>query len=307
MLRDGVLDENYNFNSIENTKTFDVSAVVSVYNFTSKPKFEPYMERYNFSQLLYVLEGEGIYSSEKGDFAIAPGHMFYRPAYKSSIYKWNTDSVRLALISFVCDSEAMEVFEGEPLKLYEAEATILLDVIRTGTKICEPIPETYGSKGMRFREGVPKVVLSYISSSLERFLSMVYCRILGIDLLCDETQKVNTYLESSALVDGVKAYLASHLDAQLSMTEICSEFGVSQSALSKKFYSETRRTVIEYHTALRLNEAKRRIRETGESFGAIADSMGFSSSNYFSKVFKKHTGMTPTEYSKYVSKQSIIR
>ena len=306
-MRDGVLDENYNFNSIENTKTFDVSAVVSVYNFSSKPSFEPKWEKYNFSQLLYVLEGEGVYSSEKGDFNISPGLMFYRPAYKSSIYKWNSDRVRLALISFVCTSEDMEVFEGEPLKLYEEEATILLDVIKTGTRICEPVPDSYASKGMRFREGVPRVVLSYISSSLERFLSMVYCRILGIDLLCDETQKVNMYLEKSALVEEVKAYLAANLERPLTMNEICAVFGVSQSALAKKFCSETRRTVIEYHTALRVNEAKRRIRETVESFGEIAEAMGFSSSNYFSKVFKKYTGMTPTEYSKYSSKRRIIR
>ncbi len=306
-MRDGVLDETYIFNSIENTKTFDVSAVVSVYNFAAKPKFEPYFEKYNFSQLLYVLEGEGTYSCEKGDFSISAGKMFYRPAYKTSIYKWNTDSVRLALISFVCESEAMAAFEGEPLKLYEEEAAIFMDVIRTGTKICEPAKESDGFKGMRFREGVPKVVLSYISSSLERFLSMIYCRISGIDLLCDESQKVNMYLESSALVNDVKAYLAAHLRCQLSMPEICAAFGVSQSALAKKFYAETRRTVIEYHAALRVNEAKRRIRETGDSFGEIAEDMGFSSSNYFSKVFKRYTGMTPTEYSKYASKRRIIR
>ena len=118
---------------------------------------------------------------------------------------------------------------------------------------------------------------------------------------------MNNYLESSVLVDDVKAYLAAHLDKPLTVNEICSAFGISQSALAKKFIAQTGRSVIEYHTAIRVNEAKQRIRETGKSFGEIAEEMGYSSSGYFSKVFKKYTGMTPTDFSKHTSKRRIIR
>ena len=47
---------------------------------------------------------------------------------------------------------------------------------------------------------------------------------------------------------------------------------------------------------VRLQNAKRLLRSTGMSITEIAYAVGFSDSNYFSSVFKKHTGMTPGEY-----------
>ena len=45
-------------------------------------------------------------------------------------------------------------------------------------------------------------------------------------------------------------------------------------------------------------EAKRLIRETEKNFQEISDSLGFSSAHYFSTIFKKYVGMTPTQYKK---------
>jgi tRNA pseudouridine55 synthase len=51
-------------------------------------------------------------------------------------------------------------------------------------------------------------------------------------------------------------------------------------------------------TALRIKEAKRLIREGKHSFSQIAENVGFESIHYFSTVFKKHTGMTPSDYAR---------
>lgn len=300
------LDDSYHLNQLGVKKMFDVSAVVSAFNFTEKPRFTPRWEKYNFSQLLLVLEGEGTFTTRDAEYAISPGKMFYRPAYKSSIYKWNTSNVHLALISFVCPCDAMKVFEGEPITLYEEEQSALLDVIKTGTRICEPLQPNLSFRGMRFKENVPNIVLEFISASLERFLSMVYCRLCGIDLLCDESQKVKMYIETSDLIQAVKDYLTANITESLTLHDICAHFGICQSALTKKFRRECGESVMSYFTAAKIEEAKYRIRKTGESFGEIAEKLKFSTPNYFSKVFKKYTGMTPTEYSKYASKRRII-
>jgi len=61
--------------------------------------------------------------------------------------------------------------------------------------------------------------------------------------------------------------------------------------------------VIEYFTELKIIEAKKKISRSAGSFTEIAEGLGFSSLNYFSKVFRAKTGMTPTEYSRYSSKR----
>jgi len=53
-----------------------------------------------------------------------------------------------------------------------------------------------------------------------------------------------------------------------------------------------------YLTNYRIGEAKRLIQESNLNFSQIALAVGYDNIYYFSTIFKKHTGMTPTEYSK---------
>ncbi len=299
--------KDFNTNIIENIKTFNVSAVVSAYYYSSKPKFEPRLEKYSFSQIMLVLDGECVYKTEYGEYKISKGMMFYRPANKTSTYEWRSDRAGIALISFICHSEAMSIFAEEPTMLCEEETAILLDVIKTCARNCELLKFNEPLRGMRFKPGTPDVVLGFISSSLERFLSMVYCRLRGIDLLVNESQKANVYIDSSKLVEDVISYLEDNLSKRLTIRDVCAHFGVSQSSLTKKFRNETRCGLMEYFNRMKTKEAEKLIRECPDSFAEISERLGFSSSGYFSKVFKRQTGMTPTEYSKYVSKRRMIK
>lgn len=299
--------KDFNTNIIENIRAFNVSAVVSAYYYPNRSWCETQYERYNFSQMMLVLDGEGVYKTENGEYKISKGMMFYRPANKTSIYQWHSERACIALISFVCHSEAMGIFEEEPTLLCEEEMSILLDVIKTCTRCCELLKSNEPFKGWRFKPGTPDVVIGFISASLERFLSIVYCRLKGIDLLVNESQKANVYIDSSKLVEDVKKYLDDNLSNRLTIHDVCAHFGVSQSSLTKKFRTETRSGLMEYFNRMKTKEAENLIRECPDSFSEISEKLGFSSSGYFSKVFKKHTGMTPTEYSKYVSKRRMIK
>jgi AraC-like DNA-binding protein len=55
---------------------------------------------------------------------------------------------------------------------------------------------------------------------------------------------------------------------------------------------------ISFFNELKLDEAKRLIREGRLNFTEIADALGFTSLHYFSRLFKKKTGLSPSEYAK---------
>ncbi len=297
------IDQSYHFNPLQSKKAFEVSSLVAAFVFSHNPIKEPYWENYNFSQILLVLEGSGSYTTEDATYPIEAGMMFYRPKACSSSYQWDSEHVRYALISFVCDSPAMETFGKEPLALYEEESSTLYDLIKTATRICEPYREDEGLRGYHIKENVPDAVLGFIVSSLERFLSIVYCRLSHIDLLLDESQKVNAFIDTSQLTERVKAYLAEHISQKLTLAEVCAHFGVSQTGLLRKFRRETDQSLMDYFIDLKIAEAKRLIAKSSKSFTEIADALGFSSVNYFSKVFKARVGLTPTEYSRRASKR----
>jgi AraC-like DNA-binding protein len=121
----------------------------------------------------------------------------------------------------------------------------------------------------------------------------------------NEVQKANSYIDSSELVANIKEYLIEKINEKISLDDICKHFGVGQTALMKKFRIETNQTVIEYFNELKIGRAKELIGKTSKSFSAISDELGFSSINYFSKLFKSKTGMTLTEYSMQVSKRKF--
>ncbi len=308
-----VLDNTYHQEVFEYKKMFDISAFVTAYDFfygssASIPCGALGItgpENYPFSQIILVLEGSGEYMTDQGAYPIVSRSMFYRPANHTSDYYVNAVNgrVRELVISFVCDSPAMSIFEGAPILLGEEELGNLVDLIQTATRAAENIPENEGIRGMRFRQDTPDVVLEFIASSLERFLCMLYCRLKGITLLVNERQKVNAFIGRGVMFEEVRTYLRAHLYEQLTLTEICQHFGMSQTGLMRKFRKETGMGLMEYFIDLKIDEAKRRISKTSQSFSEISDALGFSSPNYFSKVFKAKVGMTPTEYSKFASKR----
>jgi len=130
--------------------------------------------------------------------------------------------------------------------------------------------------------------------------------LLGIPLVISESQKVNRQIDQSRLVASVKAYMEQHVCDKITVREICTYFGIGQTSLMKKFREETNQTLIEHFNDIKIGRAKAMIRKSSMSFGEIAEALGFSSINYFSKMFKSRVGMTLTEYSRQVSKRRAV-
>lgn len=295
---------NYNYNMLDLKKTFDVSAIISAHYFSINPKLEPYWERYEFSQMFLILEGSGTYITESNErYDFGAGMVFHRRPNHTSTVEWTTERIRYGLISFRCDSEAMSIFGDRPFAVTEDESAALLEVIKTCVRVCEPIKEAEALMGMRIKESTPEVIFSFIRSSLERFLAMLFCRSQGIVLFTEEDQKVNRFIDRTKFVENVKLYLKEHISDRLTINDVCGHFGISQTALMKKFRREAGCSLINYFTDIKIAEAKKMIRTSAGTFTEISEALGFSSVNYFSKVFREKTGMSPTDYSKYASKR----
>ena len=77
---------------------------------------------------------------------------------------------------------------------------------------------------------------------------------------------------------------------------MCSGLGVSNSYFSSVFKKEAGIPFITYLTDYRMQQAVRLILETNEKSYEIAEHVGYDDANYFSYVFKKQFGMSPSKY-----------
>lgn len=111
-------------------------------------------------------------------------------------------------------------------------------------------------------------------------------------------QAIELIRESShreSLSDKVKAYIAEHYSENVNRQELADLLFVSTDYLSRVFNKETGMQIPDYITRVRMEEAKRLL-HTNATVSDIAICVGIDNYSYFSTVFKRYTGMTPTEY-----------
>lgn len=91
-------------------------------------------------------------------------------------------------------------------------------------------------------------------------------------------------------------YITSHYQEQIKVSTISEYLGLSEKYLSTLFKKETGQTMISYIEQIRIDEACSLLTYTDLSYAEIAESLSFNSHSYFTKIFKKNTGLTPMQY-----------
>ncbi len=82
----------------------------------------------------------------------------------------------------------------------------------------------------------------------------------------------------------------------ISTEELARSLYMGRSYLSTKFHSETGIKLNDFILQQKMEEAKRLLRYTDRSAAAVGEYLAFSSPAHFTRVFKKHVGLTPNEY-----------
>ena len=88
------------------------------------------------------------------------------------------------------------------------------------------------------------------------------------------------------------------MDYDLSVEKMCSNLHVSQTYFSTIFKKETNTSFVNFITEVRLEEAVRLLNTTDYKTYMIAEKVGYPEANYFSYVFKKKFGISPSKYRK---------
>lgn len=104
--------------------------------------------------------------------------------------------------------------------------------------------------------------------------------------------------ENTKLSDSVLRHIGEHHREQISLTALSEAFHFSTTYLSKVIKRSTGYTFLEILNAVRVREAAAMLRHTDDSFAVICAGVGIEDPRYFSQVFKKYYGVTPSGYKK---------
>lgn len=121
--------------------------------------------------------------------------------------------------------------------------------------------------------------------------------------LLEVAYKMNAALEEGRsnttknVIREAKQYIQEHYqDPELSVEKICRHLHMSPAYFSTMFKKETGQAYIAYLTEIRLNHAVELLMSTADKTYIIAEKVGYPEQNYFSYVFKKKFGISPTKY-----------
>ncbi len=91
-------------------------------------------------------------------------------------------------------------------------------------------------------------------------------------------------------------YISLYPEKKLDIHDLASKLGYTDYYFTKKFKRETGFTVKEFATQQKIEKAKVLLKDNNLNVADISDTLGFSSQSYFGEIFRKNTGLSPSEY-----------
>ncbi|MBQ9413918.1 MAG: helix-turn-helix transcriptional regulator [Clostridia bacterium] len=273
-----------------------VDYLVTVHYFEYSKDYAFKGERHNFWELLYVDKGEVVVTADDVPYTLRRGDIiFHKPDERHTVTANGVIAPNLVVISFGSESPAMRYFENKRFRSGERERALFARIIEEAKNaFSSPLDDPATDRLLRADE--PPIASEQMVVLLLEELLISLCR-------RTDDQKPAVKIASSVkqrsdndLVGRIIGYLEDNVFGSVSFSDVCYFSAQSATNLKTIFKSVTGMGVMEYYRMLKIEQAKRMLREGGGNITQIADQLGYTSVHYFSRYFKRATGMTPSEY-----------
>lgn len=292
-----------NFTSHGFDKVFNIEKLITIFYMELNKNFCYDGERHDFWEMVYIDKGEMICTADKNRFVLKSGEMtFHKPNEFHNLSGDNNTSTNVSILTFCCRSRAMKHFEGKIFRLNQEEKQLLSMLFSEGLSCYKMVDEANPLlQELEKLDGAPFGSSQMTKNLLEAFLIK----------LSRNTDVVTKKMRRSYLIDGIDVpynvkeildFLKQNLYKKITIGDVARAVGKSESSVKQLFFRYRRDGIIKYYNTLKIKEAKKLIREGNHNISQISDALGFDNPQYFSKCFKAHTNMTPSEY-----KRSILK
>ena len=271
----------------------NISKIVTVHYYEFDKNFVFNGESHDFWEIVYIDKGRVQVRCDKENLVLSQGEIvFHKPNEFHSI-KALDSAPNFFVVSFVCNS---------PLMIYlEKYHTVLNKTLRGFiSSIIEEAESTYviPKNDPTLKKLIKKETASIggeqlIKTYLEQFLIFLIRNIVKKEepSLFPNKESMETHLISTA-----KRLLEEKAEEPFRVNDLCIALGYSKSYLSNLFHEQTGETIASFAIRQKIKRAKQLIRDENLNFAQISDKLSFDNPQYFSRVFKRVTNMTPTEF-----------
>lgn len=279
-------------------KVIDITSITSIHYFEFGDDFVDTLESHEPWELVYIDRGECNIVAGDAEHHLNQGDMYFHKPYEHHMLRTIKGvAPNIFIVTFSSVSPAMSYFENRRIGTSMSTKQHISAIIHEASATFDLPFNTPDMHGLKLRAddslwGGPQSVL------------------LRLELMLIELIRENNYYENQPKMFFAKdiiedefalkiiSFMEKRIYGKFTMAELSREMSFGKTYISKYFAKVSGYTIINYFTMMKINEAKRLIRESKYNFFEISEMLMFSNSHYFSSVFKKYTGMTPTQYKK---------
>lgn len=275
--------------------TINISKIVTMHYFEFDKNFHFPGECHDFWEMVYVDSGNVLINAGKTAHTLKQGELiFHKPNEFHTISSDTRTPSNVFVISFVTTSKNMGWFREKKTVLPEKLRHYIRTLIEEGRQTFELPFNNPGLRELKLCDVPPFGGQQMIRTTLEQLLIML------IREQEENSNKTHIFPDKESmdnhLVSSIIALMNENIYGRITVDNICSALNYSKTYISKIFNKNCGCTIIEYYTKLKIKEAKKLMRENAYTIAEISAKLCFNNPHYFSRVFKKNTNMTPSEY-----------
>ena len=286
-----------NFIRIDFDHIFSVDKIITIFRMNFAPDFTCEGESHDFWEMVYIDGGDVMCTAGKRRFLMKAGEVtFHKPNEYHTFSGTGNSTATVSVISFECASGEMDYFDGKIVCLNHEEKTFFHALMTEGLLAFEmEVPNDPLVQRLNKRENAPLGSSQALKNLLEVFL----IRLRRNKEIVPKNERYNYKIggvEVSREVKELLDILAENVYGRLTVSDIAAKMHRSISTVNNLFSTYQKGGIIRYFNFLKIEEAKRLIRETELPLTQIAEQLAFDTPQYFSRCFRVFAGQSPQEY-----------
>lgn len=286
-----------NFTRVSFERVYNVEKIITIFYMEFSKNFSYEGESHDFWEMVYIDKGEMLCTADKNTFVLKSGEMtFHKPNEFHNLSGDHRTAPNVSILTFECKSRAMSQFEGKIFRLDPEEKSLLSTLFSEGLSCFKLVDEKNPLlQKLKKVENAPFGSSQMTKNLLEIFLIK----------LSRHRDVLSKNQRQSYLIDGVAVpypvkeildYLHGNIYGKITVGDVAEAVGKSASTVKQLFAQYRGNGIMKYYNSLKIDEAKKLIREGTCNMAQISDLLHFDNPQYFSKCFKAFTNMTPSEY-----------
>ena len=288
---------------IEMHSTVRIRALYSFHYFQFTSGYIFPGEAHDFWEMVYVDQGEADIGAGENVYRLQQGQvMFHQPNEWHSIWANSAKGPNIFVVSFSAEGEAMSRFCGRHFTLQLEQRATLSRLIAEGSALFGPVLDISELEQLHSKtEDAPLGAEQMVTLYLESFLSQLLREEKREPALKRiEPAAVTEDRRSLEVIEQLTALFRENMDGTLCFREVCRRLGLGETALKRCARQHLGVGVMEYYQRIRTEEARRMLREGRLNVSQIAERLGYSSLQAFSRQFRHLMGITPTQYTRMI-------